>query len=77
MDVKNYDFRPVEGSPWIDAGTVPEGIDLDYSGTAPDLGAYESGKEPWRAGCGPEVIQAAERAENQVIQMFRSATDAD
>jgi hypothetical protein len=70
MDLDNFDFRPAVGSPWIDAGTVPQGFDLDFNGAAPDLGACESGSEPWRAGCDPSVAQAAETAEKEVNQLL-------
>lgn len=70
VDLDQLDFRPVSGSPWIDAGTVPEGIRLDFHGEAPDLGAYEAGSEPWRAGCAPEVVQAAETAKTKVNQLL-------
>jgi hypothetical protein len=35
-------FRPLEGSPLIDAGIVLPGINHDYLGTLPDIGAVES-----------------------------------
>jgi hypothetical protein len=38
------DFTPSEGSPLIDAGTVIPGINEDYAGQAPDIGAVEHGK---------------------------------
>jgi hypothetical protein len=36
--------------PGIDIGIVVPGVTDGFSGAAPDLGAYESGKPPWRAG---------------------------
>ena len=39
------------GSPAIDAGTVIPGITDGYAGSAPDLGAFESGAARWLAGC--------------------------
>lgn len=52
-DPKNYDFRPKEGSPLIDAGATISLADLpskisnykgsQFIGTAPDIGAYEFG----------------------------------
>jgi hypothetical protein len=38
------DFRLKPGSPAIDAGVVLPTINDDFSGKAPDIGAYESGK---------------------------------
>jgi len=38
------DFRLKPGSPAIDAGVVLPTINDDFSGRAPDIGAYESGK---------------------------------
>ena len=40
-DPANGDLRPREGSPLIDTGFVVEGINEDYIGDAPDIGAYE------------------------------------
>ncbi|MBC8375934.1 MAG: T9SS type A sorting domain-containing protein [FCB group bacterium] len=50
VDPQNYDFRPVEGSPFIDAGVEISGITDGYLGEAPDLGAYEYGGDFWKAG---------------------------
>ncbi len=38
------DFTPAEGSPLIDAGVVIPGINEDFAGSAPDIGAIEVGK---------------------------------
>jgi hypothetical protein len=35
-------FRPLDGSPLVDAGLALPGIDDGYAGTAPDIGAVES-----------------------------------
>lgn len=49
-DTKNKDFRIVEpNSSIIDAGVLIPGINDDFTGNAPDIGAIESGIE-WRAG---------------------------
>jgi hypothetical protein len=40
----NYDFTLAAGSAAIDAGTVPPGVTDGFTGTAPDLGALESGR---------------------------------
>ena len=37
------DLRPLAGSPLIDAGVVIPGVNDDYSGSAPDIGAFEVG----------------------------------
>ncbi len=50
VDPDNHDFRPKKGSPLIDAGRPVPGFAVDYAGTAPDIGAYEYGKEPWKPG---------------------------
>ncbi|HUH73130.1 MAG TPA: T9SS type A sorting domain-containing protein [Chitinophagales bacterium] len=41
-DTSNYDFRLNEGSPNIDAGVIIPGLNTDYYGLAPDIGAIES-----------------------------------
>ena len=38
----DFDFRLREGAVAIDAGTLIPGINSNYTGSAPDLGAYES-----------------------------------
>ena len=50
LDPENYDFRPHPDSSLVDAGIVVEGITNDYTGGAPDLGAYENGGEFWVPG---------------------------
>jgi hypothetical protein len=49
-DPANGHFWLTEGSPAIDAGEVIPGLVESYVGAAPDLGAYEYGEEPWKAG---------------------------
>lgn len=44
------DFRLAPGSEAIDKGIVIPGINDDYLGTAPDAGAFESGRAAWTAG---------------------------
>jgi hypothetical protein len=51
VDPAGRDFRPVAGSPLIDAGKVLPPITDGYLGDAPDIGAYEYGGERWLAGC--------------------------
>ncbi len=46
----NHDFRLKSGAPAIDAGVVIPGFTEGYVGSAPDLGAYESGGLAWNAG---------------------------
>jgi hypothetical protein len=46
----NFDFRPAEGSALIDAGAILPGFTDGFKGSAPDLGAYESGGDRWVAG---------------------------
>lgn len=57
-DAVRFDFRPRAGSPLIDAGMVLPGFNDSFAGAAPDLGAYENGIAPWRAGrrAGPGMI---------------------
>jgi hypothetical protein len=50
MDKDKFDFRPKPGSALIDKGTIFPPYSDGFKGTAPDLGAYESGAENWRAG---------------------------
>jgi hypothetical protein len=49
-DPAKWDFRPVAGSPLIDAGIIIPGYTDGFTGKAPDLGAYEADAEPWVAG---------------------------
>jgi hypothetical protein len=44
------DFTLRAGSPAIDGGMTIPGITDGHAGTAPDIGAYEFGAVPWRAG---------------------------
>jgi len=48
----NDDFRLQTNAPAMDAGVIIPGITDGYTGSAPDLGAYESGGLPWNAGVG-------------------------
>lgn len=49
-DAAKYDFRPKPGSALVDAGIVKEDCPVKFRGKAPDIGAYESGEEPWIPG---------------------------
>jgi len=50
VSVAEQDFRLRRDSPCVNAGAVISGITGVVKGTAPDLGAYERGVKPWRAG---------------------------
>jgi hypothetical protein len=50
------DFSVQPGSPAIDRGTVIGGITDGYAGSAPDIGAFESGTTRWRAGHGTGTV---------------------
>jgi hypothetical protein len=50
VDRKNGDYRLGTGSPAIDAGEMLPPWTDGFAGKAPDLGALESGKEPWAYG---------------------------
>jgi hypothetical protein len=49
-DPEHFDFRPADGSPMIDAGTVIPGCTQYFKGSTPDIGAYEAGGEYWIPG---------------------------
>ena len=51
VDPAGRDFRPLAGSPLIDAGRVLAPVTDGYRGDAPDIGAYESSGEHWLPGC--------------------------
>jgi hypothetical protein len=50
---EDFDFSLRRGSRAIDAGVVLTGINDDFTGRAPDLGAYERGREPPHYGPRP------------------------
>ena len=50
VDPGRFDFRPRKDSPLVDAGREIPGITGEFEGEAPDIGAYEFGVQPWRAG---------------------------
>jgi len=58
----NRNFQLAPGSPCVDAGTDEPDFTEGYTGSAPDLGAYESGAAPWTPGC------AAPEKANQVAK---------
>jgi Right handed beta helix region len=53
VDVANDNLQLQSSSPGIDAGIAISGITGKFTGTAPDIGAYEFGTVPWRAGAVP------------------------
>ena len=53
--VLDADWMPAEGKVCIDAGTEIEGITDGFSGNAPDVGALESGTEPFSFGARSET----------------------
>eukprot|EP01043_Picozoa_sp_COSAG02_P045522 COSAG02_NODE_4171_length_5675_cov_2.909254_1_plen_741_part_00 len=48
---EQFDFRPASNSPLVDAGTIVAPYTDGFLGKRPDIGAYESGAPPWKAGC--------------------------
>lgn len=51
VDAAAGDHALAVGSPAIDAGAVVAGVTDGHAGSAPDIGAYESGVARWQAGC--------------------------
>lgn len=43
---EDFDFRLVPGSAPVDRGVLLPNVNDDFSGSAPDLGALESGRNP-------------------------------
>ena len=56
----NYTLK--NGSAAVDAGTVIPGITDGYQGSAPDIGAFESGTTPWTAGASFKTWLAGNQA---------------
>ena len=50
VDAKKGNFMLKKGSKLIDAGEVIKNFNEDFKGSAPDLGAYETGAKRWVAG---------------------------
>jgi hypothetical protein len=50
LDAAAGDFQLRTGSPAIDAGVTVNGVTGEFVGPAPDIGAFESGLQPWQAG---------------------------
>ncbi len=49
-DAANGNFVPREGSTLVDAGEQVKNFEVKYSGKGVDIGAFERGKTPWKAG---------------------------
>ncbi len=49
-DAANNNFTPKEGSALIDAGEQITNFEIDFKGNGVDIGAFERGAEPWKAG---------------------------
>ena len=58
-DPADFDFRPRPDSPLVDAGLVIPGMTDGFHGSAPDIGAYESGQDAWRPGIrwNPDAVE--------------------
>jgi len=54
VDAANHNFQLMPGSPAIGAGAILPPYTDGYSGSAPDIGAYDHAKPAWKAG-----VQAA------------------
>ncbi len=50
VDVEQLNFAPAASSALIDKGTIIKGFSKGYKGSAPEIGAYELGEEPWSVG---------------------------
>ena len=57
MSHENNDFRLTKNGLAKDYGRVIEGYTDGFEGAAPDVGAYEYGVEPWRAGVDWDIYQ--------------------
>jgi hypothetical protein len=58
-DTASYDFRLVMGNGCIDKGCLVPGVNNEYGGAAPDLGAVESDLAPTRGTSRPGFAAAA------------------
>jgi hypothetical protein len=50
VNAKFNNYQLEYNSPAVDAGDVIPPYTDGYIGSAPDIGAYEYGREPWKAG---------------------------
>ncbi len=55
ISAQSGDYQLQSGSAAIDAGVVINGVTDGFKGSAPDVGCFESGTEPWR--CGATIIR--------------------
>ena len=62
------DFVPVAGSGAIDAGEILPGYTDGYTGSAPDIGAYEYGLPPWKPGADHTGLTIGGRPSSSVIK---------
>jgi hypothetical protein len=69
VDATNMNFQLTPVSPCVDEGVAEPDFAGDFTGDAPDLGAYEFGREAWTAGRG-----SVDRAET-VVPSTPAATD--
>ena len=78
-DPENRGIHLLLGSPAIDAGTVIPGVNEDYRGNAPDLGAMESlyfsGQADTNAPSIPGGLSAAALSDSQVRISWNAALD--
>jgi hypothetical protein len=65
-DPENDDYTLQEGSPCIDSGIVME--DMEYCGSAPDMGAYEYCEE-----CGAELADVNGDSEINILDLVQIA----
>ncbi len=54
-NIANNNFQLITGSKAIDCGVEIDGITNNFKGSAPDVGCYELGVEPW--SCGADLTQ--------------------
>lgn len=50
MEAGAVDAMPKQGSSLIDKGRIVRGVNDQFEGKRPDIGAFEFGREPWKAG---------------------------
>ena len=73
------DLRPAKNSALIDKGVLVEGINDNYQGDAPDIGAYEYGGYYWTAGANwwpngqepPKTMAEASQRAHKMINSLR------
>lgn len=81
IDKEAFDFRLQDGHQAIDFGRTVAGIDIPYSGSAPDAGAIEKGLDvfapgvTWLDNVFPGVTSFEEIKENQLKLFPNPATD--